>query len=311
MKSAVNRPIRIAHISDLHLEPAGTEQYAGLADRLDRIHHVIIDLAPDLVVVTGDLTNIGASTPAHFEQAREWLERLAIPYVTLPGNHDLGANRVRGERFALTEHYEDCAYAETGYARAFGASLVVRRSLHGLTILACGLREDDPDGIVDALAAEIADTDGPIVVASHYPLVPPRELIQTERFGAGGYVDRAAERLRALLASSDRVLAYLCGHVHLTSLRQIAKHCAQFTAGGLGPGAAALRLYQWDGHALQYDTMDVEGPQLFWETGMPEAGRDPFFSSGTALERSGIWRPIPIASVASAAETLLIPAPQD
>ena len=282
---------RILHVSDLHLERAGTEQYPGLFDRLQRIREVARGLRPDLVVATGDLTNRGASAPVDFALARDWLEGFGVPYVVVPGNHDLGANRERGVQFPQYEAYEEGDYPSTGYGRAFGANLVAAAQLGDLTFLGVPLREDDPDGALAALSAAIDRAPGRVVVAGHYPAVLTRVPTLPEAFGAHGYVDRAAERLREVLDSSEKVIAYLCGHVHLTSTRQVGRRCVQFTAGGLGPGAAALRLYEWDGETWWFETHDVEGPQVFWEIGSVQARRDPYFSRGTAAEREGSWHP--------------------
>jgi len=281
----------IVHISDLHLEPPGTEQYPGLFDRLARIQRVVAAVKADLVVATGDLTNRGSSTPAHFELARDWLDGLSTPYITLAGNHDLGPNRRRGGLFPHTEHFEENRFEQTGFGHAFGEEPIKGMRLGDLTVLAASLREDDPDEAIDALASAIADAPGPVIVAGHYPVVSPRPSTEGDAFGAYGYIDRASIRLRDLLSSDEKVIAYLCGHVHLTSLQRVARGCAQFTAGGLGPGPAAFRIYRWDGLVLSYATQDVEGPQVFWENGSSEASSDPTFSSGTATERNGVWAP--------------------
>ena len=70
----------IAHISDLHFgrdDPQVTEML--IADlRAQR---------PDLVAVSGDLTQ--RARPREFAAAREFLDRLAVPTVAVPGNHDV------------------------------------------------------------------------------------------------------------------------------------------------------------------------------------------------------------------------------
>ena len=71
--------IRLAHLSDIHF---GGEDRAAVLAALDAVHA----FAPDLVVVTGDLTLNGQ--PAEFEAARAWLSRLPSPLVVTPGNHD-------------------------------------------------------------------------------------------------------------------------------------------------------------------------------------------------------------------------------
>jgi 3',5'-cyclic-AMP phosphodiesterase len=72
----------IAHLSDLH---TGSQYF--VSNLLDRALVEVNDLAPDVVVVTGDLTNMGYRQ--EFREAREYLDRLACPDVlVVPGNHD-------------------------------------------------------------------------------------------------------------------------------------------------------------------------------------------------------------------------------
>jgi Icc protein len=72
----------IAHLSDLHL---GSQYF--VPNLLDRTLVEVNDLAPDIVAVTGDLTNMGYRQ--EFREAREYLDRVTCPDVlVVPGNHD-------------------------------------------------------------------------------------------------------------------------------------------------------------------------------------------------------------------------------
>ena len=72
----------IAHLSDLHL---GSQYF--VPNLLDRTLVEVNDLHPDIVVVTGDLTDMGYRQ--EFREAREYLDRLTCPDVlVVPGNHD-------------------------------------------------------------------------------------------------------------------------------------------------------------------------------------------------------------------------------
>jgi 3',5'-cyclic AMP phosphodiesterase CpdA len=99
--------VRIAHISDIHVqrrpalgELAGKRLLASanlylfgrrslFMDRtLDRLVQSVVDLAPDAVVCTGDLTAM--ALPAEFQAARDALAPILsrFPFVLVPGNHD-------------------------------------------------------------------------------------------------------------------------------------------------------------------------------------------------------------------------------
>jgi len=81
---------KLAHISDLHfgrIDEAVVE--ALLAD--------LRSLGPDLIVVSGDLTQRGHRH--QFQAARAFLDRFEAPYLVVPGNHDIpGVNMLA--RFA-------------------------------------------------------------------------------------------------------------------------------------------------------------------------------------------------------------------
>jgi 3',5'-cyclic AMP phosphodiesterase CpdA len=75
--------LTIAQISDIH---CGHPTFDG--ELLDHALNEIVDLAPDLVVVAGDLTSEGYAP--EFRQAKKYLDRLEhLQTVVIPGNHDL------------------------------------------------------------------------------------------------------------------------------------------------------------------------------------------------------------------------------
>ena len=71
---------RIAHLSDLHFGREDPAIAAGLADDLAK-------QAVDLILVSGDLTQ--RARPAQFRSARRYLDSLGIPWLAVPGNHDI------------------------------------------------------------------------------------------------------------------------------------------------------------------------------------------------------------------------------
>jgi len=92
----MNRPpghFKIAHISDLH---CGSQYFVPelLTSAIDEINQY----APDVTIVSGDLTNEGFLP--EFELAQDYLDRLHCEHlVVIPGNHDA--------RNVGYEHFED------------------------------------------------------------------------------------------------------------------------------------------------------------------------------------------------------------
>ncbi len=71
---------RIAHISDIHFGSADAAVVRVLVQTLR-------DLRPDLLVLSGDLTQRARS--AQFIEARAFLDEVGLPQIVVPGNHDV------------------------------------------------------------------------------------------------------------------------------------------------------------------------------------------------------------------------------
>ncbi|MGH2736251.1 MAG: metallophosphoesterase family protein [Actinomycetota bacterium] len=99
-------PLRIAQISDIHCgEITFDRDLMNFA--IDRINR----MAPDLVVVAGDLTAAGYEW--EYEEAQYWLEKIEPPQIVIPGNHDarnvgyIHFENLFGDRFAhLRQKFE-------------------------------------------------------------------------------------------------------------------------------------------------------------------------------------------------------------
>ncbi|MGH8468300.1 MAG: metallophosphoesterase family protein [Gammaproteobacteria bacterium] len=70
----------VVHLSDLHFGKIDEAILAALIA-------VIQEITPNLVVVSGDLTQRARSS--QFEQARAFLETIRAPRIVVPGNHDV------------------------------------------------------------------------------------------------------------------------------------------------------------------------------------------------------------------------------
>jgi 3',5'-cyclic AMP phosphodiesterase CpdA len=81
-------PVRVILVSDTHLSPRTPEATANW----DAVLRHVEAAAPDLVLHLGDLSLDGAHDPADLHYARSQLDRLAVPWHAVPGNHDIGDN---------------------------------------------------------------------------------------------------------------------------------------------------------------------------------------------------------------------------
>lgn len=70
----------LVHLSDLHFGRTEPRVIAALG-------HAVDDLRPDLLAVSGDLTQ--RARAAQFVQARDFLRQRRFPQIVVPGNHDV------------------------------------------------------------------------------------------------------------------------------------------------------------------------------------------------------------------------------
>jgi 3',5'-cyclic AMP phosphodiesterase CpdA len=70
----------IVHLSDLHFG-------RSRAELVEPLLQAIRAAAPDLVVISGDLTQ--RARVRQFQEARLFLDRIAAPHLIVPGNHDV------------------------------------------------------------------------------------------------------------------------------------------------------------------------------------------------------------------------------
>lgn len=183
----------IAHISDLH---CGSRYHIpSLAKRvIDELNL----LCPDVVVVTGDLTDMGYR--GEFEQAHSIISRIACPRrVVLMGNHD--ARNVGDEHFTRL-------FGERGAELAY----------RGIRVLGIDSSEPDLDtGRVGRsryawMAEEFGGSlDEFKVVALHHHLVPVPGTGRERNI-----VHDAGDVLRVL--ANNSVDLVLCGHKHVPNV---------------------------------------------------------------------------------------------
>lgn len=76
---------KILHLSDIHFGRVNDEVITPLVE-------AIVEINPDLVAVSGDLTQRARSH--QFQQARAFLDALPNPQIVVPGNHDVPLHNV-------------------------------------------------------------------------------------------------------------------------------------------------------------------------------------------------------------------------
>lgn len=193
----------IAQITDTHLKAPGKLAY-GRVDTAAMLQACVeallrLDPQPDLIVHTGDLTDLGRAD--EYDHLKAVLAPLKVPVLAVPGNHDdrdamraaLAAAGYLPPRGFL--HYA----VEHGPLRIVGLDTVVAG--HGGGEL-CAER-------LDWLEARLGERPAmPTVVLMHHPpfLTGIAHMDRIGLSGRDGFAD--------VMARHRQVEAILCGHVH-------------------------------------------------------------------------------------------------
>lgn len=185
----------VVHLSDPHFGAQDTRICRALLAE-------IADLEPACVVVSGDLTQRGRR--AQFRQARRWLDSLGVPYLTVPGNHDIPLFDVVTRFLRPRKRY--LHYITDDLSPWYVDDMVVIAGIDTTKSFTTKHGNVTPEKI-EPVIAELNRYGGrwKILVAHHPFIVPPDSDEPT--------VDGAGEVLPLLEAAGVDVI--MTGHLHL------------------------------------------------------------------------------------------------
>ncbi len=187
----------LLHLSDLHFGKAFRPDVAEVV-----VEHAR-DLVPDVVVVSGDLTQ--RAKAAEFEAAAEYLERFAAPVVVTPGNHDVPFYRFWERVFIPYANYHRFICDELNtITDVAGLRIVALNSSRRATLTNGRIRRSQLafagrafDGANESLAR---------IVVTHHHLAPPPDFV------GGNVMPFARRALRRF--TEHEVDLILAGHMH-------------------------------------------------------------------------------------------------
>jgi 3',5'-cyclic AMP phosphodiesterase CpdA len=196
----------IVHLSDLHFGRTDDALLTPLASMVAKI-------APDLIAVSGDLTQ--RARTAQFHAARAFLDRLPKPQIIVPGNHDVPLHNVftrfigpltKYRRYVtddLEPFHIDDEIAVLGINTA--RSLTFKRGRINSTQ-------------VDRANKRLCTLDPKVVkiIVTHHPFDLPGRRASNERV-------RRADMALAML-SACRCDLLLAGHLHVSDAGSVAMH---------------------------------------------------------------------------------------
>jgi len=189
----------LIHLSDLHF---------GRVDPvlLDPLRDLVHRIAPDVVVVSGDLTQ--RAKEDEFIAARAWLDTLPGPQIIVPGNHDISLYNVFRRFLAPLDRYKRYITDDLDPVHVDGEIAVLGvNTARSLTFKDGRVNREQVEKIRATLAG--LDPDVTRVVVTHHPFDLPR----AEGVEESDLVDRARMAMDAFAECGVDLL--MAGHLHL------------------------------------------------------------------------------------------------
>ena len=191
-------PLRsLLHISDVHF---GSPHLPEVAEGVLR---VVQEGKPDVVVLSGDLTQ--RAKAEQFRQARAFVDRISVPTVVVPGNHDVPLYRVWERALAPYAAYrKHFAQDLEPIHQDLGLFIIGINTAHGWTLKDGRIRLRRLLEVEAQLRA-VPESVFKVVVAHHHLIPPPT-------FGTQRVLINAFEAIDVFSrAGVDLVLS---GHLH-------------------------------------------------------------------------------------------------
>ncbi len=231
----------VLHLSDLHFGRISPGLPEALLEAATRI-------APDLVVISGDLTQ--RATKLEFEQARAFLDQLPYPQIVVPGNHDIPLHNLyarfvhrlsRYQRY-ITEDLEPVY--QDGEIAAFGVNTARSSTWKGGRINSVQ---------IEALRTRLCEADPNVarIVVTHHPFEIPQ----------GFHLRNAVGSARAALErwSDCGADLLLCGHLHVADSTTTLQRYSQVSWRSIVVSAGTATSTRGRGSPNSFNAITVEG----------------------------------------------------
>ncbi len=177
----------------------------------DMVVEAVAEIAPDHIVITGDLALNGPDEIADVAFARRQFDRLGAPWSAVPGNHDVGLVPFQGGLHQPVTEDRLAAYKGVMGSDRFVQDIGDWR-LIGINsqLLGSGLPEEADQH--QWLATALAETDRPTALFLHYPLFldDPADPARSHAV----VLPDARAALMGLIAANPAVRLVASGHLH-------------------------------------------------------------------------------------------------
>ena len=237
----------LVHLSDLHFGRVDQSLIQPLIDSVK-------DIKPDLVAVSGDLTQRARSH--EFREARAFLDRLPQPQIIVPGNHDVPLHNVFTRFLQPLEKYR--RYVTEDLQPFFADDEIAVMGVNtarSLTIKGGRINEIQVARIREKLCPfrdEVVK-----VVVTHHPFDLP------EGYHERDLVGRARMAMTSLAECGADL--FLAGHLHISHTGHTAKRYKIRGHSALVVQAGTASSTRGRGESNSFNVVRVEHPEIVVE----------------------------------------------
>jgi 3',5'-cyclic AMP phosphodiesterase CpdA len=256
----------VVHLSDIHfgrLNPATVQPLSA----------AIAHLAPDLLAVSGDLTQ--RARRSEFVAARQFLDALPFQRLVVPGNHDVPLHNIVTRFFTPLARYRHAITSDLSPVYRDEEMIVVGvNTARSFTWGEGRINAAQVDEIVGHLAG--APPDLIRIVVTHHPFDLPEGVDEARLLG------RAAMAMRKLSAAGADL--FLAGHLHLSHIGHTAE---RYRIGGhsalvVQAGTVSTRSR---GEEPSFNVLRIERPRISVERLVWDSERVAFAAAGESQYR--------------------------
>ncbi|MCS7224116.1 MAG: metallophosphoesterase [Armatimonadetes bacterium] len=223
----------------------------------DQVLKAPAERRPAFVLSAGDI--IDGEIPDYnqdFRYVKETLlDPLPVPFLPCLGNHENG----QGEGIEEKNKAYDAWFGPGWHNYVFRAGGL------GFVVLDTSGGHRSPDGITEARNQFLERSlrflkEEPIIVVSHTPLIAMREEeVLRQSFGFDSWKVQDERLLGIVESAADRVVAVICGHLHLSGIKEKAGiyHIMAAGTGGYPADLASVTVYE-DRIEVTIDSLPAE-----------------------------------------------------
>lgn len=263
----------LVHLSDLHF---GRVDSTLIRPLIERINHI----APDLVAVSGDLTQRALAT--QFRLAREFLDALPSPRIVVPGNHDVPLHNVLKRVLQPLQKYR--RYITDDLEPFFvddEIAVLGINTARSLTIKGGRINEAQ----LERARAQFARLPAGVtkIVVTHHPLDLP------EGHSGNDLVGRARMAMETFAACAIDIL--LAGHLHVGQTGNTAARYEMVGHAALVIHAGTATSTRRRGEANSFNVIRINRPNIVVERWVCNAASTTFVAAAPEHFRlvAGHW----------------------